>query len=199
MLQKRVSHSPSTEDDHFPATAAAAASAKAIVGIARAPRLCLVYRQLILGALTIVLMPSMPKLFARSSQMLDLGRQMETELHSGALIPSTSNASPALGVAGTGGSKGARSRTAGAATMGSEAQGRGAGAGAEAADGGKNHSGMLSETDETRTRSRGAKVGSRMQEVVPLRRFGVRGRLGSCRTSRRGSKSFLYQIRFCSA
>ncbi len=59
---------------------------------------------------------------------------------------------------GAGGSKGVRSRTAGAATMGSEAPGRGAGAGAEEGDGGKNYSGLLSEADETRTRSRVTKV-----------------------------------------
>lgn len=98
------------------------------------------------------------------SQMLELGRQMETELHTGALVNSSSTASAAApGMAGIGGSKGVRSRTAGAATVGpggrGEGIGAGAGAGAEAGDGGKHHSGLLSEMDDSRSRSRGAKVG----------------------------------------
>lgn len=89
---------------------------------------------------------------------------METELHTGALVPSSSAASAAaLGIGRAGGSKGVRSRTAGAATTGMGAGGRGEGAGAgpggEAGDVGKHHSGLLSEADDSRGRSRGAKVG----------------------------------------
>lgn len=82
---------------------------------------------------------------------------METELHTGALVPSASTASAAVGLAGDGGSKGVRSRTAGAAVTGSGGGG-GAGAGAEAGGGGKHHSGLLSEAEESRSRTRGAKV-----------------------------------------
>eukprot|EP00903_Cladosiphon_okamuranus_P016522 g15243.t1 len=97
------------------------------------------------------------------NQMLELGRQMETELHTGALVASSSSASAtALGMAGGGGSKGVRSRTAGAITTGMGAGGRGEGAGAggggEAGNAGKHHSGLLSEMDDSRARSRGAKT-----------------------------------------
>ena len=93
---------------------------------------------------------------------------METELHTGALVASSSTVSAtALGMAGASGSKGVRSRTAGAATMGQGGRGEGigAGAGGEAGEGGKHHSGLLSEADDSRARSRGAKVG-RVDAVV---------------------------------
>lgn len=94
---------------------------------------------------------------------------METELHTEALVGSSSTVPAALGMAGTGGSKGVRSRTAGAAAVGSGGRGEGAGAGAEgeAGDAGKHHSGLLSETDDSRSRSRGAKVG-RLDALVKI-------------------------------
>lgn len=120
------------------------------------------------------------------SQMLELGRQLETELHAGALVASSPTASAtAVGVAGAAGGKGCRSRTPGAATMepGGRGEGMGAGAGAagEAGDGGKHHSGLLSETDDSRSRSRGAKVG-RCTRMVLSRVCACRGefRFRSC-------------------
>lgn len=99
------------------------------------------------------------------SQMLELGRQMETELHTGTLGAPAPTASAALGM---GGGKGARARTAGATAKGlGGAGGTGGGAAAETGDSGKHHAGLLSETEESRSRSRGAKVGYE-GHVLPL-------------------------------
>ncbi|CAM9484441.1 unnamed protein product [Scytosiphon promiscuus] len=95
------------------------------------------------------------------NQMLELGRQMESELRAGALAPSASTTSVGLGIAGAGGSKGTRSRSAGAGTAGAGRGGLGAApAGTQGDDGGKHHAGLLSEAaaDESRSRSRGAKT-----------------------------------------
>lgn len=92
--------------------------------------------------------------------MLELGRQLEIELHTGVLAPSAST-TPGLGmaVAGGGTNKGGRSTSAGA--TGSRGAGRrGVGAGADAEGGGavKHHPGLLSESEESRLKARGIKV-----------------------------------------
>ncbi|CBJ49101.1 outer dynein arm docking complex protein like [Ectocarpus siliculosus] len=92
------------------------------------------------------------------NQMLELGRQMEAELHTGALGAPAPTTSAALGM---GRGKGARAGTAGATATGlGGAGGTGfrAGAGAETGDSGKHHAGLLSETEESRSRTRGAKT-----------------------------------------
>lgn len=92
---------------------------------------------------------------------------METELHTGALGAPAPTASAALGM---GRGKGARARTAGATVTGlggAGGTGFGAGAGAETGDSGKHHAGLLSETEESRSRTRGAKVGCGVL-VLPL-------------------------------
>lgn len=82
---------------------------------------------------------------------------MEVELHAGTLAPSASTAA-ALGMTGVGGTKGGRPKTGGAVDSAARAS-DGIGTGGVGVGGGvKQHPGMLSESEESRVKSRGGKV-----------------------------------------
>eukprot|EP00904_Undaria_pinnatifida_P006019 jgi/Undpi1/2547/HiC_scaffold_13.g05926.m1 len=96
------------------------------------------------------------------NQMLELGRQMDVELHAGMLGPSASTATTAPGAVTFGtGTKLSRSKTTGAVGYGSPGGGEEDGAGGEGVGvgRGKHHSGVLSESDESRSKPRAGKTG----------------------------------------